>query len=447
MSHFGTYFRVSTFGESHCEAVGCIVDGMPPGMALDTPDIQRQLSRRRPGQSALTTPRDEKDKVQILSGVERNVTIGTPIAMMVRNEDQRPHDYTDDTLDSYPRPSHADYTYLQKYGVKASSGGGRSSARETIGRVTAGALAEKYLREAYGIEIVAFVSTVGHVEVPMYPQTQHVADDDFDLPLSDEFLSLLQNVTREQVDAENVRCPHAATAERMRRRIMAAKEKNDSIGGTVICVIRGAPVGLGEPSFDKMEALLAHAMLSIPATKGFEIGSGFRGTCVPGSRHNDPFVAKGDGALGTATNWSGGIQGGITNGENIYFRYVCARTYATDPPASRSSRQPPFLRSSTPASTRANPGCLPTAGGTTRASCPAPCPSSSPWPPWCSRTWCSPKMHAPSQRAASTRRSSPHCRAACAAHNARYRLLAHVRHRNQNSLGIWIASRDGPTVF
>lgn len=235
--------------------------------------------------------------------------------MMVRNQDQRPHDYTDQTLDAFPRPSHADYTYLEKYGVKASSGGGRSSARETIGRVAAGALAEKYLREVYGIEIVAFVSSVGKVQMNMYP-------DDDEQPLSEDFISLLNTVTRERVDADNVRCPDAASADRMRERILAAKEKSDSIGGSVTCVVRNVPSGLGEPTFDKAEAMFAHAMMSIPATKGFEIGSGFRGTEVAGSRHNDPFVARPNGTLGTKTNWSGGIQGGISNGENIYFRYA-----------------------------------------------------------------------------------------------------------------------------
>lgn len=327
MSTFGTYFRVSTFGESHCSAVGCVVDGMPPGMAVQASDIQPQLTRRRPGQSSLTTPRDEKDKVEILSGTEHGVTLGTPIAMMVRNQDQRPHDYTDEKLDAFPRPSHADYTYLEKYGIKASSGGGRSSARETIGRVAAGALAERYLKQAYNIEIVAFVSSVGKIQLPFF------SEGDEEMPLNEDYIQLLRTVTREDVDKENVRCPNHEVADRMRERIMAAKQKNDSIGGTVTCVIRNVPIGLGEPSFDKLEALLAHAMLSIPATKGFEIGSGFRGCEVPGSVHNDPFVAKPDGRLGTKTNWSGGIQGGITNGENIYFRI------AFKPPATISQEQ------------------------------------------------------------------------------------------------------------
>ncbi len=368
MSTFGSHFRVTTYGESHCASVGCIVDGVPPGLALDPQDIQTQLSRRRPGQSNLTTPRDEKDRVEIQSGVEKGVTLGTPIAMLVRNQDQRPHDYTDETLDAYPRPSHADFTYLEKYNVKASSGGGRSSARETIGRVAAGALAEKYLKEAYGVEIVAFVSSVGKVHIPRYPgeelarnvvnsaapvaetkegdvvvegksfygesttegppqtkvdnviNTDHLTEEEAEEPLSKEFRDLLNTITRAKVDENAIRCPHDLAAERMRQRILLAKANNDSIGGTVTCVIRGVPSGLGEPCFDKLEAKLAHAMLSIPATKGFEIGSGFRGTEVAGSRHNDKFILKEDGRLGTVTNWSGGIQGGISNGEDIYFR-------------------------------------------------------------------------------------------------------------------------------
>lgn len=367
MSTFGTQFRVTTYGESHCASVGCIVDGVPPGMALSPQDIQTQLSRRRPGQSNLTTPRDEKDRVEIQSGVEKGVTLGTPIAMLVRNQDQRPHDYTDETLDAYPRPSHADFTYLEKYNVKASSGGGRSSARETIGRVAAGALAEKYLKEAYRIEIVAFVSSVGKVHIPRYPgeelaqdvklapatpvsaegaqgegggksfygesasgtpqtkvdniiNTCNLTEEEAEEPLSTSFRQLLSTITREQVDKTPIRCPHEQAAERMRQRILLAKANNDSIGGTVTCIIRNVPSGLGEPCFDKLEAKLAHAMLSIPATKGFEIGSGFRGTEVAGSKHNDKFILKPDGRLGTLTNWSGGIQGGISNGEDIYFR-------------------------------------------------------------------------------------------------------------------------------
>ncbi|TFK30656.1 chorismate synthase [Coprinopsis marcescibilis] len=325
MSTFGRLFRVTTYGESHCPSVGAIIDGCPPGLELSAQDIQVQLSRRRPGQSDLTTPRNEKDLVQLQSGLEHGVTLGTPIALLVKNEDQRPHDYTE--TDLFPRPSHADFTYLEKYGVKASSGGGRSSARETIGRVAAGAIAERYLKQAYGIEIVAFVSSVGKIHLPnelsppsLTRSDTNEDDDDADDAVSEDFRKLLKTITREEVDKHPTRCPHSATAEKMTQRIIRAKDGLDSIGGTVTCVIRNVPSGLGEPVFDKFEAALGHAMLSIPATKAFEIGSGFRGTEVPGSKHNDPFVLRPDGRLGTTSNWSGGIQGGITNGEDIYFR-------------------------------------------------------------------------------------------------------------------------------
>ncbi|KAI9140258.1 chorismate synthase [Paraphysoderma sedebokerense] len=313
MSSFGTMFRVTTFGESHCKGVGCIVEGVPPGLPLTEADIQPQLTRRRPGQSALTTPRDEKDRVTIQSGTEFGTTLGTPIGLFVPNQDQRPGDYSE--TDLYPRPSHADWTYLQKYGVKASSGGGRSSARETIGRVAAGAIAEKYMNLVHGIEIVAFTSSIGNVSIPMFDQ---------DPIQNSEFMNLLNTVTREKVDAEDVRCPVPSVADKMRDVILEYRAKQDSIGGTVTCVIRNVPAGLGEPCFDKLEAKLAHAMLSIPATKGFEIGSGFKGTEMPGHLHNDMWIQKldkdGKVGLGTKTNHSGGIQGGISNGENIYFR-------------------------------------------------------------------------------------------------------------------------------
>ncbi|VDC01981.1 unnamed protein product [Peniophora sp. CBMAI 1063] len=317
MSSFGTLFRVSTYGESHCASVGAIIDGCPPGLLLEDKDVQVQLSRRRPGQSNLTTPRDEKDLVQLQSGVEHGVTLGTPIGLLVKNLDQRPHDYSE--TDLFPRPSHADYTYLAKYGVKASSGGGRSSARETIGRVAAGAIAEKYLKEAYGVEIVAFVSSVGKIHLPGSVPSQTDDDDAADVP-SPELAALMGCVSRAEIDKYPTRCPHAATNDAMIQRIIRAKESQDSIGGTVMCVIRNVPAGLGEPAFDKLEAKLGHAMLSIPATKAFEIGSGFAGTEIPGSKHNDAFIRKPDGSLGTSTNRSGGVQGGISNGENIYFR-------------------------------------------------------------------------------------------------------------------------------
>ncbi|KAK8026088.1 hypothetical protein PG990_003911 [Apiospora arundinis] len=325
MSTFGHTFRVTTYGESHCRSVGCIIDGCPPGMELTESDIQPQMTRRRPGQSAITTPRNEKDKVQIQSGTEFGVTLGTPIGLMVMNEDQRPKDYGNKTMDLYPRPSHADFTYAEKYGVKASSGGGRSSARETIGRVAAGAVAEKYLKLAYGIEITAFVSSVGNMHL-FPPTAEHPTPGQ-----NPEFLKLLETIDRETVDKFlPVRCPDEKASEAMADLIAEYKDREDSIGGTVTCVIKNVPTGLGEPCFDKMEAMLAHAMLSIPATKGFEIGSGFGGCEVAGSIHNDPFIrapeteATRSGLprpkLTTKTNNSGGIQGGITNGAPIYFR-------------------------------------------------------------------------------------------------------------------------------
>ncbi|KAJ6501423.1 chorismate synthase [Mycena vitilis] len=343
MSTYGTLFRVTTFGESHCASVGAIIDGCPPGLELSAADIQVQMNRRRPGQSDLTTPRNEKDAVLLQSGLEHGVTLGTPIALIVRNEDQRPHDYSE--TDLYPRPSHADYTYLEKYGVKASSGGGRSSARETVGRVAAGAIAERYLKIAYGIEIVAFVSSVGKVHLPVtVGSSADEEDDEAAEPMSEEFRTLLATVSRDEVDKHPTRCPHPDTAERMKKRIIRAKDAADSIGGIVTCVIRNLPSGLGEPVFDKFEAKLAHAMLSIPATKGFEIGSGFRGTEVPGSKHNDAFVRRADGSLGTETNWSGGVQGGITNREDVYFRV------GFKPPATISQAQATAQYDGTPGS-------------------------------------------------------------------------------------------------
>ena len=295
-STFGNIFRVTTFGESHGKGVGAIVDGCPPGLALSENDIQPQLDRRRPGQTRLTTDREEADRVTILSGVEDGRVLGTPIGMSVANKDQRPGDYAQ--MRSVPRPSHADYTYQMKYGIRTSSGGGRSSARETIGRVAAGAIAEKFLYEDYGIEIVAWVSSVGTIRAGGIDESR---------------------ITRAEVDKTPVRCPSPQKAEEMIKAIMAAKEDKDSLGGIISCVCRHVPAGLGEPVFDKMEARLAQGMMSIPATKGFEIGSGFDGTRMTGSQHNDSFVKK-EGRLGTITNYSGGVQGGISNGEPIIFR-------------------------------------------------------------------------------------------------------------------------------
>lgn len=306
MSTFGKIFRVTTYGESHCKSVGCIVDGCPPGLKLSESDIQPQLSRRRPGQSKLSTPRNEKDQVHIQSGTENGITLGSPIGMLVLNEDHRPNDYSE--TDLYPRPSHADWTYIQKYGAKSASGGGRSSARETIGRVAAGAIAEKVLSLANGVEIVAFVSSIGSVAMDRNP-------------LDPTFQKILSTITREEVDGVGpIRCPDASVREQMVKEIEKYRDAQDSIGGVVTCVVRNCPIGLGEPCFDKLEATLAHAMLSLPATKGFEIGSGFHGTTIPGSKHNDPFVFDElNKRLKTKTNNSGGTQGGISNGENIYF--------------------------------------------------------------------------------------------------------------------------------
>jgi len=295
-SSLGTLFRVSTFGESHGLGVGAIVDGCPAGLQLCEADIQPQLDRRRPGQSDLTTPREEADRVSILSGVEKGLTLGTPIGLLVHNKDQRPGDYGE--MDQVPRPSHADFTYQAKYGIRASSGGGRSSARETIGRVAAGAIAEKILREEWGVEIVAWVSSVGVEEADGVDADQ---------------------VTRALVDANLSRCPDKASAQRMEALVREVLDAKDSVGGVVSCVCRNLPVGWGEPVFDKLDAMLAQAMLSLPATKGFEIGSGFAGTRLRGSQHNDPFVKKGD-RLGTVTNYAGGTLGGISSGEPVLFR-------------------------------------------------------------------------------------------------------------------------------
>ncbi len=296
-STIGTLFKVSTFGESHGKAVGAIVDGCPANLELSEADLQPQLTRRRPGQSDMTTPREEADLVTILSGVENGKTLGTPIGLMVNNKDQRPGDYGE--MSDVPRPSHADYTYQMKYGNRASSGGGRSSARETIGRVAAGAIAEKWLFEKFGTKIISWVSTVGDID----------ARD-----------MSAESLTREQIDANIIRCPDEAAAAKMIELVKATRDRKDSVGGILTCVAENIPVGLGEPVFERMEAKLAQAMLSIPATKGFEIGSGFGGARMFGSQHNDPYEMKADGRLGTVTNFSGGVQGGISNGEPIVFR-------------------------------------------------------------------------------------------------------------------------------
>jgi chorismate synthase len=295
-SSFGTLFRISTFGESHCKGVGVVIDGCPAGLPLGEEDIQPQLDRRRPGQSSLTTDRAEADRVTIISGTENGRTLGTPILLEVANRDQRPGDYG--AMADIPRPSHADFTYQMKYGVRASSGGGRSSARETIGSVAAGAVARILLRQKLGLDIVAWVSSVGSIDASGVDPVALV---------------------EAEVDRSPIRCPDPGAAERMRRLVADLKQAGASVGGIVSCVIRNVPPGLGEPTYDKLEARLAQAMLAIPATKGFEIGAGFAAARMRGSQHNDPFVNKG-GRLGTVTNTSGGIQGGISNGEPILFR-------------------------------------------------------------------------------------------------------------------------------
>jgi chorismate synthase len=295
-SIFGQVFRISTWGESHGGGVGVVIDGCPSRLPLSEADIQPALDRRRPGQSDIVTPRKETDTCRILSGVTNGVTTGTPISIMVPNEDQRSEAYSE--MQTMYRPSHADYTYDAKYGVRAVAGGGRSSARETIGRVAAGAVATKVLETLFpGLEIVAWVASIHDIDAEVDPAA----------------------VTNAAVEANAVRCPDAAIAERMIERIKAVRSEGDSIGGVIECVIRGVPAGLGDPVFDKLEADLAKAMLSLPATKGFEIGSGFAGARLRGSEHNDAFVMR-EGRVTTATNRSGGVQGGISNGEPIIFR-------------------------------------------------------------------------------------------------------------------------------
>ena len=292
---FGHLFRITTWGESHGGGVGVVVDGCPPRIDLTEADIQPDLDRRRPGQSKIVTPRKESDTVQILSGTFEGKTLGTPISMWVKNEDQRSEAYSEMAVKF--RPSHADYTYQEKFGIRAWGGGGRTSARETIGRVAAGAIAKKILKQQFGVEVLACVTQVQHITAEVNPETFKFED----------------------VEANIVRCPDAAVAEKMIELIEQRRSEGDSVGGIVLGVARGVPVGWGEPVFDRLEADLAKAMLSLPATKGFEIGSGFGGIALTGREHNDAFYMEGD-RVRTRTNRSGGIQGGISNGETIYFR-------------------------------------------------------------------------------------------------------------------------------
>ena len=294
---FGTLFTVTTWGESHGPAVGAVVDGCPPRLPLTPEDIQVELDRRRPGQSDIVTPRKEEDRVEFLSGVFEGRTTGTPISLLVRNADQRPAAY-DEMRDKF-RPSHADFTYQAKYGLRDHRGGGRSSARETVGRVAAGAIARKVLALAGGVEVRAFLTQVHDIAVPAE--------------------ALAGFPTLAEIEATPVRCPHPETAARMIERIKAVRSEGDSVGGIIECRVRGLPAGLGEPVFDRLEADLAKAMLSLPATKGFELGSGFAGATLRGSEHNDAFEVR-DGRVRTRTNRSGGTQGGISNGEELVFR-------------------------------------------------------------------------------------------------------------------------------
>ena len=308
-STFGQLFRVTTFGESHGGGIGVVIDGCPPRIEISEAEIQRELDRRRPGQSKLTTQRKEEDRCELLSGVFEGETLGTPIAILVRNKDARPEDYSE--IARKFRPSHADYTYEVKYGIRNWQGGGRASARETIGRVAAGTIAKKILSTFYAdFEIIAYVIQIH------------------------ELTAKIDRAAVKMKDVENnmMRCPNAATAKKMISLIENVRSEGDSIGGVIECVARGIPPGLGEPVFDKLEADLARAMLSIPAAKGFEIGSGFAATRMRGSQHNDAFETRA-GRIRTTTNNSGGVQGGISNGEDIYFRV------ALKPPATIALQQ------------------------------------------------------------------------------------------------------------
>jgi len=292
---FGHMFRITTWGESHGDAVGVTIDGCPPGIPLEINDIQIDLNRRRPGQSEISTQRKEGDRAEILSGVFEGVTLGTPISIGVWNQDARGKDY--EHMRTIYRPSHADYTYQAKYGIRNWKGGGRASARETIGRVAAGAIAKKLLNREFGLEIIGYVKQIHDLSTSIDPNS----------------------VVANNIENNIVRCPDPELADAMIDRIKQARKNGDSLGGVVEAIAKGVPTGLGEPVFDKLDADLAKAMLSIPACKGFEIGSGFEGTNLTGSQHNDPFYSKGN-LIRTKTNLSGGIQGGISNGESIVLR-------------------------------------------------------------------------------------------------------------------------------
>ena len=291
---FGTLFQITSWGESHGKSIGVVIDGCPPQLPISSEEIQHELNRRKPGQSSLTTPRIENDIVEIHSGVYQGKTLGTPICLIVHNKDQKPEDYHE--ISTKFRPSHADFTYQKKFGIRNPLGGGRSSARETIARVASATIAKKILKLAFNIEIRAFIQSLNNIITPPFTEFPSEAT----------------------IEATPVRCPHPETALKMIQLIEEVKSQGDSIGGIIQCRIQNTPIGLGAPVFDKLEASLAHAMLSIPATKGFEIGSGFQGTTLKGSEHNDPFKVI-DNQIITTSNHSGGIQGGISNGQEIYF--------------------------------------------------------------------------------------------------------------------------------
>jgi chorismate synthase len=292
---FGQLFKVTTFGESHGGCVGCVIDGCPPGIEISESEIQKELDKRKPGQSEITSPRKEQDEIKILSGYFEGKTTGTPILMLAYNKDMRPEDYNH--LKDVFRPSHADYTYQQKYGLRDFRGSGRASARETLARVAAGAIAKKYLQEKLGIRILSFVTQVGDIK------------SNIDI----------NSVTEDQIESNIIRCPDSKVAPEMIDLVEKMRDSGDSIGGVITGVIKNVPAGLGEPVFDKLSAELGKAMLSINAVKGFEIGSGFAGVEKPGSQHNDEFIIS-DGKVKTKTNNAGGVLGGISTGDTIYFR-------------------------------------------------------------------------------------------------------------------------------
>jgi chorismate synthase len=293
---FGQIFRITTFGESHGGAVGVVIDGCPPNIAITEEEIQKDLDRRKPGQSSITSPRKEQDIIHIMSGIVDGKTTGTPILLIAYNEDVRPEDYAN--MKNLFRPGHADFTFQTKYGIRDYKGSGRASARETLARVAAGAIAKKYLKDKFGIEFLSYVEQVGDMKTNIN----------------------FESVTPEQIESNIVRCPDEETAEKMIQLIEEVRDDGDSVGGVIRGIIKHVPPGLGEPVFDKLPADLAKAMMSINATKGFEFGSGFEGVKMRGSQHNDTFYTDANGNVQTKTNYAGGTLGGISNGQTIYFR-------------------------------------------------------------------------------------------------------------------------------